>query len=51
MPRSKSRRKSTRSRRDAGTPRDARIMEVLRNQRFIAFVRAIVGAAGAKGPR
>ncbi len=51
MPRTKSRRKSTRGRRDAGTPRDARVMEEIRNQRYIAFVRAIVGAAGAKGHR
>jgi hypothetical protein len=46
MPRSKSRRKPTRGRRDATPPRDARVMDEIRNQRYLAFVRAIVGAGG-----
>jgi hypothetical protein len=50
MPRTKSRRKSTRTRRDA-SPRDARVAEEVKNQRYLAFVRAIVGRDGARGPR
>ena len=51
MPRTKHRRKPTRSRRDAGS-RDARLLlEEIRNQRYVAFVRAIIGGAGAKGRR
>jgi hypothetical protein len=50
MPRTKSRRKPPRSRRDASL-RDARIMEEIRHQRFVAFVRAIVGGTGAKDRR
>lgn len=50
MPRTKPRRKPSRSRRDAGL-RDARVMEEIRNQRYVAFVRAIVSGAGAKDRR
>jgi hypothetical protein len=50
MPRTKSRRKPARSRREGGL-RDARVMEEIRQQRYIAFVRAIVGGAAAKGRR
>ncbi len=50
MARTKTRRKPTRSRRDA-VPRDARLLEEIRNQRYLAFVRAIIGGAGAKDRR
>ena len=50
MPRTKSRRKSTRLRRDP-SPRDARVMEEIKNQRYLAFVRAIVGRDTARNGR
>ena len=50
MPRTKHRRKPTRSRRDPA-PRDARVMEEIKNRRYLAFVRAIVNSASAKGSR
>jgi hypothetical protein len=50
MPRTKSRRKSTRMRRDP-SPRDTRVVEEIKNQRYLAFVRAIVGQGGARGRR
>jgi hypothetical protein len=49
MPRTKSRRKS-RLRRDP-SPRDARVIEEIRNHRYLAFVRAIVGRDGARAGR
>lgn len=49
MTRTKSRRKS-RLRRDP-SPRDTRVMEEIRNQRYVAFVRAIVGRDGARAGR
>jgi hypothetical protein len=45
MPRAKSPRKQQRNRRSP-SPRDARVMEEIKNQRYLAFVRAIVGARG-----
>jgi len=50
MPRTKSRRKSVRSRRDS-SPRAGRVVEEIRNQRYLAFVRAIVGGIGARARR
>ena len=50
MARIKSRRKPARSRRDGGF-RDPRVMEEIRHQRYVAFVRAIIGGTGAKDRR
>jgi hypothetical protein len=50
MTRAKQRRKSTRNRREA-TPRDARVMEEIKNRRYLAFVRAIVNAMPGRGSR
>lgn len=45
MPRAKTHRKPQRNRRSS-SPRDARVMEEIKNQRYLAFVRAVVGARG-----
>ena len=48
MSRSKPRRKqSVKSRRQA-EPREARVMEEIKNRRYLAFVRAIVNGAAAR---
>ena len=47
MTRTKSRRKSSRMRRDP-SPRGIRVMDEIRNQRYVAFVRAIVGARAGR---
>ena len=52
MSRTKQRRKPTeRSRRGTPAIRDARIMEEIKNRRYLAFVRAIVNGAYARGAR
>jgi hypothetical protein len=51
MPRTKQRRKQTKSRRDAAGPRDARVMEEIKNRRYLAFVRAIVNGVNGRGSR
>ena len=51
MPRTKQRRKQTRSRREAAGPRDARVMEEIKNRRYLSFVRAIVNGVQTKGSR
>ena len=52
MTRTKQRRKPLdRSRRGAPGIRDARIMEEMKNRRYLAFVRAIVNGAYARGAR
>jgi len=49
MSRSRQRRKqSLRSRRQQAEPRDARVMEEIKNRRYLAFVRAIVNGAAAR---
>jgi hypothetical protein len=46
---SKPRRKqSLRSRRQTAEPREARVMEEIKNRRYLAFVRAIVNGAAAR---
>ncbi|HEY7728465.1 MAG TPA: hypothetical protein VID50_08425 [Candidatus Eisenbacteria bacterium] len=50
MTRTRSHRKPARARRDS-SPRDARVMEEIKSQRYLAFVRAIVGALGPKRHR
>lgn len=47
MSRTRVRRKPVRGRRDI-EPRDARVMEEIKNQRYLTFVRAIVGAKGSR---
>ena len=47
MARMRVRRKPVRGRRDS-SPRDARVMEEIKNQRYLTFVRAIVGAKGLR---
>jgi len=47
MSRSKPRRKQSNSRRPA-EPREARVMEEIKNRRYLAFVRAIVNGAAAR---
>jgi hypothetical protein len=52
MSRSKQRRKQPlKSRRDSAEPRDARIMEEIKNRRYLAFVRAIVNGFAARAAR
>jgi len=52
MPRSKQRRKHPgRVRREASTLRDARVMEEIKNRRYLAFVRAIVNGVYIRGTR
>ena len=49
MSRMKPRRKhSEKSRRESAAPRDARVMEEIKNKRYLAFVRAIVNARLAR---
>jgi hypothetical protein len=43
VPRSRSQKKPQRNRRTS-SPRDARVMQEIKNQRYLSFVRAIVGA-------
>jgi len=45
MPRTKSRRKQTAPRR-VTPPREARVLEEIKNRRYLAFVRAIVDGLG-----
>ncbi|HMI31962.1 MAG TPA: hypothetical protein VK527_09500 [Candidatus Limnocylindrales bacterium] len=50
MSRTKQRRKqSVKSRRESPALRDARIMEEIKNRRYLAFVRAIVNGVAARG--
>jgi hypothetical protein len=52
MSRSKQRRKqSVKGRRESAAPRDARIMEEIKNRRYLAFVRAIVNGFAARSAR
>ena len=52
MSRTKPRRKqSDRNRREAPALRDARVMEEIKNRRYLAFVRAIVNGAYARAGR
>ncbi len=53
MPRTKQRRKQTshKGRKDAAAPRDARVMEEIKNRRYLAFVRAIVNGLYGRGSR
>jgi hypothetical protein len=52
MSRTKQRRKqSERTRREAPVLRDARIMEEIKNRRYLAFVRAIVNGVYTRGAR
>lgn len=44
------RRQSVKSRRESA-PRDARIMEEIKNRRYLAFVRAIVNGFAARAAR
>jgi len=49
MSRSKPLRKqSVKSRRPSAEPREARVMEEIKNRRYLAFVRAIVNGAAAR---
>ncbi|HYQ88695.1 MAG TPA: hypothetical protein VEU09_03600 [Candidatus Binatia bacterium] len=49
MSRIKPRRKqSEKSRRQSAEPREARVMEEIKNRRYLAFVRAIVNGAAAR---
>ncbi len=49
MSRNRQRRKqSGKSRRQAAEPREARVMEEIKNRRYLAFVRAIVNGAAAR---
>jgi hypothetical protein len=49
MSRSRQRRKqSEKSRRQSAEPREARVMEEIKNRRYLAFVRAIVNGAAAR---
>ena len=50
MPRTKHRRKPSRARREA-SPRDARVMEEIKNRRYLAFGRAIVSGTNGRGSR
>ena len=52
MSRTKQRRKqSVKSRRESPALRDARIMEEIKNRRYLAFVRAIVNGVAAQAAR
>jgi hypothetical protein len=42
------RRQSEKSRRQMAEPREARVMEEIKNRRYLAFVRAIVNGAAAR---
>jgi len=49
MSRSRQRRKATvKSRRQTAELRDARVMEEIKNRRYLAFVRAIVNGVAAR---
>ena len=49
MVRTRSRRKqSEKSRRQSAEPREARVMEEIKNRRYLAFVRAIVNGVAAR---
>lgn len=49
MSRMKPRRKqSMKGRRESAGPRDARVMEEIKNRRYLAFVRAIVNGVAAR---
>ena len=49
VPRTKQRRKqSVKSRQESPALRDARIMEEIKNRRYLAFVRAIVNGVAAR---
>ena len=48
MSRIKPRRKQSKSRRQSAEPREARVMEEIKNRRYLAFVRAIVNGAAAR---
>lgn len=47
MSRTRVRRKPVRGRRES-SPREARVMEEIKNHRYLTFVRAIVGAKGSR---
>ena len=51
MSRSRQRRKHSEKNRRQATPRDARIMEEIKNRRYLAFVRAIVNGFAARSAR
>jgi hypothetical protein len=52
MSRNRPRRKQTdKSRRQLAEPREARVMEEIKNRRYLAFVRAIVNGAAARFAR
>jgi hypothetical protein len=52
MSRSRQRRKPyEKSRRPSAEPREARVMEEIKNRRYLAFVRAIVNVAAARAAR
>jgi len=51
MSRSKPRRKHSEKSRRQAAPRDARIMEEIKNRRYLAFVRAIVNGFAARSAR
>jgi hypothetical protein len=48
MSRSKPRRKQSVKSRRQSEPREARVMEEIKNRRYLAFVRAIVNGAAAR---
>jgi hypothetical protein len=51
MTRVKHRRKSSARPRREAVPRGARVMEEIKNRRYLAFVRAIVAAMPGRGSR